>query len=113
MKTSVGKIGEELACRYLQDNGYLILSRNYRSRFGEIDIIAKKGNCIAFIEVKYRKNNRFGEGYEAVSHQKMEKIRKTAQFFILSFKDKDIIYRFDVISIDGDRIRHIENAFAG
>jgi len=43
----------------------------------------------------------------------MEKIRKTAQFFILSYKDKDIIYRFDVISIDGDRIKHIENAFDG
>jgi len=49
MKTSTGKVGEELACHYLQDNGYLILSRNYRSRFGEIDIIDKKGNCIALL----------------------------------------------------------------
>jgi len=85
MKTSTGKVGEELACHYLQDNGYLILSRNYRSRFGEIDIIAKKGNCIAFIEVKYRKSNKFGEGFEAVSRQKNRKNQEDSPVFYTEF----------------------------
>ncbi|MCA1927045.1 MAG: YraN family protein [Calditerrivibrio sp.] len=105
-----GKKGEDEAADYLKNIGYEILSKNFRSKFGEIDIIAKNGCTIVFVEVKMRKNKRFGSGYESVSRSKIEKLLKTANYF-LSLQKSDFLYRFDVISIDDGKICHIENAF--
>lgn len=67
-RSSLGKYGEDFACRYLQNKGYKILTRNFRChRYGEIDIIVEKSGCISFIEVKTRASSRFGRPIEAVT----------------------------------------------
>ncbi|ADR19888.1 YraN family protein [Calditerrivibrio nitroreducens] len=111
MSKKEGDAGENLAAEYLISKGYRILHRNFRCRFGEIDIIASKGSVVAFIEVKYRKTDRFGKGFESVSQRKIEKILKASQYFISTNQDR-YHYRYDVISIDNGKITHIENAFS-
>ena len=106
----LGKIGEELAAKYLTQNKYKIIQRNFRCKFGEIDIIAEYKKILVIIEVKYRKNSAFGKGYEAVDYNKQQKIIKTTEYFINENKLKMPV-RFDVISIDNEEITHIENAF--
>ncbi|MEF3255700.1 MAG: YraN family protein [Deferribacterales bacterium] len=110
MKQLMGKIGEDEASEFLKKKGFSILEKNFRSRFGEIDIICKKGDLIVFVEVKMRNSNFYGTGFEAITSSKKNKLIKTAEYFILKYK-KDCLYRFDVISIDNGNIVHIENAF--
>ncbi len=105
-----GKDGEEKACDFIKKKGFKILERNYRCLFGEIDIIAKHKSILIFIEVKYRKTDKFGKGYESVTYQKQQKIIKTATNYI-SENNLKMVARFDVISIDNDEILHIQNAF--
>ena len=111
-KRTIGINGEKTAEKYLKNNKYKILDCNYHSRFGEIDIIAKKDNFIVFVEVKARNNNSLGEPREAVTYSKQNKIIKTAEFYILD-KKIDLQPRFDVIEVftDTDTVNHIENAF--
>lgn len=111
-KRKTGIDGEKTAAKYLKKNKYKILDCNYRSRFGEIDIIAKKDDFIVFVEVKARNNNSLGEPREAVTYSKQSKIIKTAEFYILD-KKIDLQPRFDVIEVftDTDTVNHIENAF--
>ena len=111
-KRSIGAFYEQKAVEYLKGKGYSILSQNFRCKIGEIDIIAKWKDVIVFVEVKYRKTASFGYPEEAVSYYKQEKIRKVAQYFLTgaSFA-MDTECRFDVIAIEGEEIRHIENAF--
>lgn len=115
---TIGKFGEDEAVKYLKKHRYVILERNYNIRGGEIDIIAKKGGYVIFVEVKTRSNNDFGGGLYAVTYQKQKSIIKTAQNYIL--KLGDVPLRFDVISITGkiingkfavSEIEHIKNAF--
>lgn len=105
-----GKDGEERACNYVKSKKYKILERNYRCPYGEIDIIAKYSNTLVIIEVKYRKSIKFGKGYEAVNYTKQQKIIKTVQHYINENNIKMPV-RFDVISIDDNKITYIENAF--
>ena len=116
-KRSLGQFGEEQAARYLRRRFYSILERNYRCRFGEIDLIARRGGTLAFVEVKLRKDDRFAEAREFVGRQKQERILRTAQLYLLQHQT-DLQPRFDVIEIyapDGEhgrvRVNHIENAF--
>ena len=108
-----GKAGEDLACRYLEKNGYTILERNkHYSRFCELDIIAKHKNTIVFIEVKTRKTDNFGTPFEAVTKTKYENIKKGVQFYLSENKVKD--YRIDVIGITlkpDIKIEHIKNVY--
>ncbi|MBO7401758.1 MAG: YraN family protein [Lachnospiraceae bacterium] len=107
-----GKQGEELAAKLLEHNGYEILCMNYRKRSGEIDIVAKDGEYLCFVEVKYRKT--VGSGYpeEAVGPAKMRKIRHTALFYMFENKIPDTHpVRFDVCLILGGQYRIIKNAF--
>ena len=111
-KRSIGAVYEQKAVEYLKEKGYSIINQNFRCKIGEIDIIAQWKDVIVFVEVKYRKTASFGYPEEAVSYYKQEKIRKVAQYFLTgsnSFVDMDC--RFDVIAIEGEEIRHIENAF--
>ena len=105
-----GNKGENLAVKFLQEKGYKILTRNFRSHFGEIDIIAEKDGITIFVEVKFREGNSYGKPNEAVSNQKIKKIIKTANFWIAKIGE-EIPCRFDVITISSDKIKHIENAF--
>lgn len=111
---SVGRDKEVLAAEYLEKSGYRILERNFYCRVGEIDIIAKDGDTHVFVEVKYRKAAGFGMPEEAVSRIKQEKIYKTAMYYIYKHhKGNDVLCRFDVIAVEGDKIRHYKNAFGG
>lgn len=109
---SIGKAGEDIACKYLVQNGYIIIKRNYRAANGEIDIIAKRGGHIAFVEVKTRYNTDFGLASDAVNYQKQQKIIRTARAFLVSYKNFEDV-SFDVCEVyTGDRcINYIENAF--
>lgn len=110
----LGKDGEELAIRFLKKKGYIIVERNYRTPFGEIDIIAKDGEVVVFAEVKTRADETFGRPFEAVDWKKKDKIRKVALSFLKRLK-KEPPARFDVLSIstegDSKHIEHIQDAF--
>ena len=109
----VGSHFEDLAAAYLKERGYLILARNYRNRFGEIDIIAiDPDDTLVFAEVKYRHIDA-AAALEAVTPAKRRQISRIALFYLNHMKaGTDLPSRFDVIGIDGDgNISHIENAF--
>jgi len=111
----LGKKGERLAARHLQRQGYRIIERSYRCAIGEIDLIAKKGDYLVFVEVKTRSDEKFGKPFESVDERKQTKIRKIADLYYSNLRDKNITCRFDVLSIEVKRnihsIDHIENAF--
>lgn len=109
----IGEMGEAAACEYLKDKGYFILQRNFRCKTGEIDIIAVIDGCTVFVEVKTRKNDRFGAAAEYVDYRKQEKIKKAAMYFL---KNQDADMRFDVIEVyhscgQVTKINHITDAF--
>ena len=111
---SKGSIGEDLAVRYLTENGYEVIARNYRLDDCEIDIVFKEhpANPISIAEVKYRESHMSGYGYEAVTKGKMKKIVKAAKHFLYTNRySGDTPVRFDVISIEKEKIDHIINAF--
>lgn len=96
---SFGKTGEDLALRLLVDKGYSILERNFRTKFGEIDIIAKDKEIFVFVEVKTRGSENFGLPFEAISKAKQRKISKMAVAFMQEKGFLGEMARFDVISI--------------
>ncbi len=99
MVDDYGKIGEDLAEKYLVGKDFYILARNYHSRFGEIDIIASDGESIVFIEVKTRTQNMFGTPLEAITRQKLSRMVKTSQFYLSQRNLHGKPYRFDAIEI--------------
>ncbi len=99
-RQSFGKSGEDLACQELQRRGYAILARGYRSRFGEIDIIAKDDQTIVFIEVKTRNGDEFGGGAAAVTPWKQRRIAQMAVDYLSRNKLHDKPCRFDVVTVD-------------
>lgn len=111
----LGKSGEEEAVNFLKEKGYKILKRNYRSKLGEIDIIAKDRDTFCFIEVKTRYSQRFGVPQEAVRARKQRQISKVALSFLKENNLLDKRARFDVVSIMnlGERpeLDLIKNAF--
>ncbi len=105
-----GNLGEKIAADYLIENGYEIVAANYRIRNAEIDIIAKKGNTVSFVEVKYRKTNALGTPAEAVNTAKQKKIILAAESFVAE-NGGDFDYRFDVCEVTPNGVNLIENAF--
>ena len=99
-RQSLGKGGEDLACRELERRGYAILARGYRSRFGEIDIIAKHEQTIVFIEVKARAGDEFGGGAAAVTSWKQRRIAQMAVEYLSRNELHDQPCRFDVVTVD-------------
>lgn len=111
-KRSVGAHYERLAAEYLEKNGVEILGRNFRCSQGEIDLIARDGAYLVFAEVKYRSRLGFGAPAEAVNLQKQRRIRNAARYYLYkNQKKEEIPCRFDVISMLGDEICWIKNAF--
>ncbi|MCT4598739.1 MAG: YraN family protein [Vallitalea sp.] len=108
---AIGTIGEDIACKYLKNNGYNIIDRNYRCRHGEIDIIAIHDEYIVFVEVKYRKDAMKGYPSEAVGYYKQQRIINTAIYYakIKGLFNSNI--RFDIVEIVNNKIRVIKNAF--
>lgn len=111
-KRQIGGEFEQLAAEFLKEKGMSILEMNFRNRIGEIDIIAKDGEYICFIEVKYRTTNQWGSPFEAVNYRKQQQIRKVALYYLMRHGFHEWTpCRFDVIAFEGDKITHIENAF--
>jgi len=96
----VGNLGEDLACQFLKKRGYKILKRNFLIRGGEIDIVAKEGSEIVFVEVKTRFTHEFGDPAEAMTYFKIKALLKTAQFYLLQTKQQDAPYRLDFVAVD-------------
>ncbi|MDR3262719.1 MAG: YraN family protein [Clostridiales bacterium] len=106
-----GLHGEVAAAEYLKKNGFEILETNFASYYGEIDIVARDGKYLVFVEVKSRLSLKYGRPAEAVTPDKIKKIRKTAVFYAVKNNCTDKDMRFDVIEILRDEITHIKNAF--
>ena len=106
-----GSVGEELTCNYLMSRGYRIAARNYRSKFGEIDIIACNERCIAFVEVKTRNKNPLNRPCMAVNRSKRMKIMKTAYMYLQENK-VNLMPRFDISEVylmnNTHRLHHID-----
>ena len=109
-RRAIGDRGELAAREYLSNLGMEILDTNYHSPYGEIDIIARDGASIVFVEVKLRSTNRFGTPAEAVNRRKQQRIIRTALLY-LQEKQSDAAVRFDVVEILAGNIRHIPSAF--
>ena len=105
-----GTFYEDAVCEYLKKQGVVILQRNFRCRLGEIDIIARDGDCIVFAEVKYRKNNVCGDALSAVGYTKQKKICRCAQVYCM-YHPQITSIRYDVIGITDTRIEWIKDAF--
>lgn len=115
-RISLGKKGEDIATSHLERNGFQIIVRNYRQKTGEIDIIAKDGKWLVFIEVKTRTSLRFGQPFEAVTQKKQNQIGRVALDYMTRNKISDQPVRFDVISIVLGRngktdIEHLPDCF--
>jgi putative endonuclease len=96
---NLGRSGEELAAAFLRRKGYRILAKNFRSKLGEIDIIARQKDTVCFIEVKTRRTDRFGLPQESVLASKQRQISKAALDYLKVNKMLDIKARFDVVSV--------------
>ena len=114
-RQSLGKIGENLACGELERRGYAILTRRYRHAGAEIDIVARDGPALVFVEVKTREGREFGDGAEAVTRRKRRRIAMAATDYLARHQTGECPCRFDVVSImlsDGEpEIEVIPNAF--
>ncbi len=111
-KRQVGTEHEMQVAETLRQNGWQILAQNFRCRFGEIDLIAKEGNTICFLEVKYRQADQFGDPAQAVDHRKQKRISNAASYYLYSKHiPSDTPCRFDVAAVTPSGIRLIRNAF--
>lgn len=111
-----GKRGEDLAVRELQRRGYSILARRYRTRFGELDIVAEDGPVTVFVEVKARASSRFGGAAEAIPFWKQRRLAAMALDYLAWSNRTNRACRFDVVAIDGlgspgMQIRVVQDAF--
>jgi putative endonuclease len=106
----LGAAGEDAASAYLQSIGYRIVTRNLRGPGGEIDIVARDGETIVFVEVKARTSRRFGSALSAVDARKRTRLRSVAADY-LQFVAPNALARFDVLTFEGDTPRLYRNAF--
>jgi putative endonuclease len=115
-RQDVGARGEKLAVDHLKRRGYKIIQRNFRCREGEIDIIAQKGECLVFVEVRTKKNIAFGTPEESVTLSKREKLISLANAYLQAYDKPPLSWRIDVVAVEltpenrVSRLNHIENA---
>ena len=110
-----GLLGEELAAVYLKHAGYQIVEKNYRCPLGEVDIVARDGESLVFVEVKSRRSDKFGVPQLAVGAKKQEKLSKIALYYLKEKRLHGRQARFDVVAVrilsEGNRVELIKNAF--
>lgn len=114
--TNLGALGEDEACRFLRKKGFKILDRNYRAGSCEIDVVARDGKLILFVEVKTRSSRDFASPWENVGYRKQKNLKSAAKIYIQDHSSSGFTYRFDVISIVMDdalkaEIEWIQQAF--
>jgi len=114
-KQAFGELGERIAERWLRRTGWRVLQRRFRSGHRDIDLVVEREGTIAFVEVKARRGDRFGQPVEAVNWRKQKELTKSAQVWIDRHGRPEESYRFDVIGVlmEGDRVRvrHVADAF--
>lgn len=98
-RQALGIDGEDAACRALEARGYRVLMRRFRTRFGEIDLVARQGECIVFVEVKTRRGGGFGSPAEAVTAQKQRRLTLMASVYLARHRLERVPARFDVVAI--------------
>ena len=106
-----GGRGEDVAAQLLEGHGLRIVARNYRTRFGEIDIVARDGDCLVFVEVRLRAHSRFGGAVESVDPRKRSRLASAAQLYLMQTRSR-LACRFDVIAIDGGKTEWLRAAFS-
>lgn len=115
-RSETGILGEKLSQNFLKKKGYRILETNYRCRYGEIDIVARQGDCLVFVEVRTKTNLMFGSPEESISYTKMQHMEQAAEYYIQEHRACGLSWRIDLIAIELDtnrrpqRIEQIENA---
>ena len=97
---SVGKLGEKIAKKFLEGKGYKVLEKNFQTRFGEIDLVAKDGGTLVFVEVKTRYTEKFGRPEESVTPAKIRKIIKAGQFYRNTNTNLPELERIDVVALE-------------
>jgi putative endonuclease len=108
---SAGQGGETRATALLTREGYTIVERNYRCSLGELDIIARDGDVLAFVEVRSRADDSHGHAAEMVTRDKQHKVTRVAECYLLDRRPRDERMRFDVVAITGDDIALIKDAW--
>lgn len=111
-----GELGERIAARWLRRRGWRIVAHRFRSGRRDVDLIAEQDGVVAFVEVKARRGDSFGDPVEAVAWRKQRELTRSANVWIDRFGVPGQAYRFDVVGVlmagDAVRIRHVENAFS-
>lgn len=114
-RQELGEQGETLACAELERRGYIVIARRYRTRSGELDIVARQGEYLVFVEVKARQGGSFGDPEEAVTLQKQHKLAWMAADYLARHNLHDVACRFDVVGVhthtDPPTITVLEDAF--
>ena len=114
-RQDLGLLGEDLACRELEQRGHEIVARRYRTRHGELDIVSRSGGYTVFVEVRAKSTAEFGVPAESVDHQKQQRLVRMASDYLVHHRLDDTACRFDVVSIetafDPPRITVFEDAF--
>jgi putative endonuclease len=115
-RIELGKTGEDLACDELERRGYAIVARRHRCRTGELDIVARDGPTLVFVEVKARGGRAFGDAAEAVTWHKQQRIVRLASEYVMRHHLNDAPCRFDVVSVQFEDNRPVievfQNAFS-
>ena len=114
-RQAFGELGERIAERWLRRSGWRVLQRRFRSGRRDIDLVVEREGTIAFVEVKARRGDRFGQPVEAVNWRKQKELTKSAQVWIDRHGRAQECYRFDVVGVlmkgNQVRVRHVEDAF--
>ena len=114
-RRAYGNEAEAMAARFLEDQGYRIRARNFRCRYGELDVVAEQGDTVCFVEVRMRSSAVWGDPSHTVSFAKQRKVVKAALHYLLVHRLRDRMIRFDVISVvgRGERatVEHLPGAF--
>lgn len=110
---NIGTVYEKKAVLFLQEKGFVILETNFYTKHGELDIVAKDGDYLVFVEVKYRKGSYEGAALEAVTGKKQHHMIQAAGYYLYKkqYHHMEVPCRFDVVAFEGERVMHIQNAF--
>ena len=115
MEISIGQQAEQLAKQHLENQGFILLEKNFYSRMGEIDLIMRDADTTVFVEVRYRKSGSHGLPLETITQTKQRKIKLTAQSYLAKHSLENIACRFDTVGLSGNitspAIEWIKNAF--
>lgn len=109
MGSKTGLLAEIKAAGWLEDRGFQILDRNWHNRWCEIDLVARRGEVIHIIEVKFRANPNYGSGFDYINRDKLDRLQRAASRYMI---DRNQPYQIDVVAIDSESIQLVENVTA-